>query len=336
MLFSSMFISIVYKIVAKQDGTGEGEFDEGEVLQGIESPPSTPDEPEASAEEEELSAVGRLASAQFGSEVDDVELTSPQDTSRELIPRRPEHVPRLDLSSLTDEVAVGSQGAVEPLKLKSRQSALATHCEPGEEGKKFLYTQLQESRAEILKLNQTVEDLEVSKDGLLQELEDSKTEVMELWQSLNEGMLQNHNMGSSLQDLRGQLHVAKADKVALQGALERSQAETADVQRRLDSANRRFAEVECAAMAATMENNRLSLQLEMERMEKSGQQGSSIMAVGGEGGSLEGPAQGSETLEVERTESEKGSRSAGPSPLDVEDGGAEVGLHYAIFKICLG
>ncbi|GMH40124.1 hypothetical protein BSKO_08028 [Bryopsis sp. KO-2023] len=113
--------------------------------------------------------------------------------------------------------------------------------------------------------------------------EELDTEVMELWKSLNQGILQNHNLGSSIEDLRTQLHVAKADICALQGALEKSEADRADVESRLESANRRLAEVENVGMATN----------------------SSIMAVGGEGESLEGLSQGDETLEVEKAESEK-------------------------------
>ncbi|GMH40227.1 hypothetical protein BSKO_08131 [Bryopsis sp. KO-2023] len=132
--------------------------------------------------------------------------------------------------------------------------------------------------------------------------EDLNTEVMELWKSLNQGILQNHKLGSSIEDLRTQLHVAKADISSLQGALERSEAERADVEGQLHSANRRLAEVENAAMATR----------------------SGIMAVGGEGESVEGlfPQVG-QTLEVEKAESEKVNCSAGSSLLDAESGEVE-------------
>ncbi|GMH40138.1 hypothetical protein BSKO_08042 [Bryopsis sp. KO-2023] len=131
--------------------------------------------------------------------------------------------------------------------------------------------------------------------------EELDTEVMELWKSLNQGILQNHNLGSTIEDLRTQLHVAKSDIRALEEALERSEIERADVENRLHSANRRLDEVENDAMASR----------------------SSIMAVGGEGGSLEGLPQVGETLEVEKAESVKPNRSAGSSLLDAESGGVQ-------------
>ncbi|GMH40216.1 hypothetical protein BSKO_08120 [Bryopsis sp. KO-2023] len=206
---------------------------------------------------------------------DDTELPSALGTTRTF--RRPGQVPLLDLSSIVD---TGPQ----PPRLPQTQSR-------PEDEIGFLYTQLEESRSENRRLNQTVESLKVSK-------EDLNTEVMELWKSLNQGILQNHKLGSSIEDLRTQLYVAKADISSLQGALERSEAERADVEGQLLSANRRLAEVENAAMATR----------------------SSIMAVGGEGDCLEGLPQVSQTLEVERAESEKVNCSAGSSLLDAEGG----------------
>ncbi|GMH40149.1 hypothetical protein BSKO_08053 [Bryopsis sp. KO-2023] len=216
----------------------------------------------------------------FDQDVDDTELPSALGTMRTF--RRPRQVPVLDLSSIVDTSA-------HPPHLT--QASLATQSRPEDEIR-FLHTQLEESRSENKRLHQTVEGLKVSKEEL-------DTEVMELWKSLNQGILRNHNLGSTIEDLRTQLHVAKSDIRALEGALQKSETERADVENRLHSANRRLDEMENDAIV------------------------SSIMAVGGEGGSLEGLPQAGETLEVEKAESVKANRSAGSSLLDAESGGVQ-------------
>ncbi|GMH35319.1 hypothetical protein BSKO_03187 [Bryopsis sp. KO-2023] len=386
--------------------TEEEEYDEGEVLQGIESPASTSDDSEIcwGAIEEPC-----VAESLFDSEVDDTDLPCASNPIPEW--KRPDQVPKLDFSSLTNGDAVvhppqpsaessrtpqpqlddfpspkpphlqeqdtqtdanGVHAELQGLRrenqlvratvdalLHEKAHGLANleaaqydisvlRCEVlrKDEEKRCMYTQLEQARAENMRLNQTLEGLEICKEVLMKEVEDSRMNMVGLSQRINQGILENTQLGCSLQAVHAQLAEAKALIGALQTAMDKSESEKSDLDRRLDGAYRRGAETESIVMATTIENERLSRQLDVsrqldeERREGSGGEGPSDMAgmsvrggrcrglVEEDGQSVGQAGQGVRTLGeiVENVESEKGSRPASPLPQGPANEGANPGF----------